>query len=76
MPERWPSVAESVAHLGVNPDTIYKWITRKSMPVHKVGRLWKFLASEVDQWVKSGFAADGTNGAALMSGTETKSKLS
>ena len=57
MPERWLSVDEIAAHLGVNPDTIYKWITRKSMPAHKVGRLWKFLASEVDQWVKGGKAA-------------------
>ena len=56
MPERWLSVDEIAAHLGVNPDTIYKWITRKSMPAHKVGRLWKFLASEVDEWVKTGVA--------------------
>ena len=44
MPERWLSFAEIAAHLGVKPDTIYKWIVRKGMPAHKVGRLWKFLA--------------------------------
>ncbi len=60
MPERWLSVDEIAAHLGVNPDTIYKWITRKSMPAHKVGRLWKFLTSEVDEWVKGGLAAIDT----------------
>lgn len=58
MPERWLSVDEIAAHLGVNPDTIYKWITRKGMPAHKLGRLWKFLASEVDQWIKNGEAGD------------------
>lgn len=58
MNERWLSVDEIAAHLGVNPDTIYKWITRKRMPSHKVGRLWKFLASEVDAWVKGGHAAE------------------
>jgi excisionase family DNA binding protein len=57
MHERWLSVAEIAVHLGVNPDTIYKWITRKKMPAHKVGRLWKFLISEVDEWVKGGRAA-------------------
>jgi len=57
MQERWLSAAEIAAHLGVNPDTIYKWITRKKMPAHKLGRLWKFLASEVDQWVKAGGGA-------------------
>jgi excisionase family DNA binding protein len=40
-----------------NPDTIYKWIERKKMPAHKVGRLWKFLASEIDEWIKGGHAA-------------------
>jgi len=58
MQERWLSVDEIAVHLGVNPDTIYKWITRKKMPAHKLGRLWKFLASEVDQWVKGGHAAE------------------
>ena len=56
MAERWLSVAEIAAHLGVNRDTIYKWIERKKMPAHKVGRLWKFLTSEVDSWVKQGTA--------------------
>ena len=64
MKERWLSVAEIAAHLGVNPDTIYKWIERKQLPAHKVGRLWKFTASEVDEWVRAGKAADefGMNG--------------
>jgi excisionase family DNA binding protein len=56
MPERWSSVEEIAAHLGVNRDTIYKWINRKKMPAHKVGRLWKFQVSEVDAWVKKGKA--------------------
>ena len=72
MHERWLSVAEIATHLGVNPDTIYKWITRKKMPAHKLGRLWKFLASEVDQWVKAGHAADDI--AAEMPGTVSKRK--
>ncbi len=56
MPERWLSVDEIEVHLGVNPDTICKWITRKSMPAHKVGRLWKFKVAEVDEWIRSGKA--------------------
>lgn len=57
MQEHWLSVEEIAAHLGVNRDTIYKWIERKKMPAHKLGSLWKFLATEVDQWVKGGHAA-------------------
>ncbi len=60
--ERWLSVDEIAAHLGVNPDTIYKWIERRKLPAHKVGRLWKFKASEVDEWVRLGKAAESTQG--------------
>lgn len=52
------SVDEIAAHLGVNPDTVYKWIERKKLPAHKVGRLWKFKATEVDEWVRQGKAAE------------------
>ena len=54
---RWLSVIEVADHLGVKQDTVYKWLQRKHMPAHKVGRLWKFRLSEVDRWVKSGKAA-------------------
>jgi excisionase family DNA binding protein len=56
MQERWLSVQEIAVHLGVNPETIYKWTTRKKMLAHKVGRLWKFLALGIDAWVKEGTA--------------------
>jgi excisionase family DNA binding protein len=58
MPDRWLSVEEIAEYLGVSKDTIYAWITRKEMPAHKVGRLWKFKAEEVDAWVRSGKASD------------------
>ncbi|MCL4181128.1 MAG: excisionase family DNA-binding protein [Verrucomicrobia bacterium] len=57
MEERGLSVNEIAAHLCVNPDTIYKWIERKKLPTHEVGRSWNFLASEVDAWAKGGKAA-------------------
>jgi excisionase family DNA binding protein len=66
MQERWLSVDEIAAHLGVNPDTIYKWIDRKKLPAHKLGRLWKFLASEVDAWIKAGKAAVESNSSASL----------
>lgn len=55
---RWLSVEEIAAHLGINRDTVYKWIERKRMPAHKVGRLWKFKMEDVDAWVKGGRAAN------------------
>lgn len=55
--EPWISVAEIAAHLGIKRDTVYKWLERKKLPAHKVGRLWKFKLSEVDKWVRAGGAA-------------------
>lgn len=57
MEDRWLSVDEIAAYLGVKRDTIYKWIERKSMPAKKVGRLWKFNKDEVNEWVRSGRAS-------------------
>jgi PAS domain S-box-containing protein/excisionase family DNA binding protein len=52
--ERWLSLDEIAAYLGIKRDTVYKWIKRKKMPAHKVGSLWKFRQSEVDKWLGSG----------------------
>ena len=54
--DRWLSVEEIAAYLGIKRDTVYKWLVRKDLPAHKVGRLWKFKRSEIDEWVRSGSA--------------------
>ncbi len=59
--EPWVSVDEVAKHLSVAKDSIYRWIEHKGLPAHKVGRLWKFKLSEVDDWVRAGGAnADET----------------
>lgn len=60
--EPWMSLEEIAQHLGVSEDTVHRWIRAREMPAHKVGRLWKFKMTEVDSWVKSGKAADQTEG--------------
>ena len=47
--ERWLGLEEIARHLGVSKETI---------PYHKVGRQYKFKASEVDKWVESGESAN------------------
>jgi len=58
MNERWHSVDEVAEHLGVARDTVYRWIEQKSLPAHRVGRLWKFKLAEVDEWVRRGGAGE------------------
>jgi excisionase family DNA binding protein len=52
--ERWVNVEAVAAHLGVNKDSIYRWIENRSFPAHRAGRLFRFKLSEVDAWVKEG----------------------
>ena len=33
-------------------------MVKRNMPAYKVGRLWKFKLSEVDDWIRSGGADD------------------
>jgi len=56
MPESWVSVEEVASHLGVARESVYRWIDSKSLPAHRVGRLWKFRLSEVDKWIEAGGA--------------------
>lgn len=59
MPDPWLSADDIADYLGVTADTIYACIADKDMPAHKVGRLWKFQASEVDGWARGGGAKVG-----------------
>ena len=56
--EKWVGIEEAANHLGVNKDTIRNWIKKENgIPAHKIGKLWKFKLSELDEWVKSGKSA-------------------
>ena len=54
--EPWASVEEVAKHLGVAKDSVYRWIDHRRLPAHRIGRLWKFKLSEVDDWVRMGGA--------------------
>ena len=58
--EPWFSVDEIAKHLGISKETIYRWLERKTIPAHRMGKLWKFKPSEVDTWIKNGGANDNT----------------
>jgi len=55
--DSWIGIEEAAAYLGVTKDTIRNWIRKNNIPAHKIGKLWKFKRSELDEWVKSGKSA-------------------
>lgn len=56
--EKWRPMSTVVEYLSVSRETILQLIEKKGMPAHKVGRQWKFKISEIDEWIRSGTAAD------------------
>ncbi len=56
--ENWMSMKSITEYLDVSRETVLQWINNRNMPAHKVGRLWKFKVSEVDEWIRSGGAAE------------------
>ena len=56
--ENWVSMKDITKYLDVSRETVLQWIGNRNMPASKVGRLWKFKISEVDEWIRSGGAAD------------------
>jgi len=55
--EKWSSLKEVAQYIGVNKDTVRNWIKKDAIPAHKIGKLWKFKLSEIDEWIKSGKSA-------------------
>lgn len=56
--DKWINLEEAADYLSVNKDTIRNWIRKDTgIPAHKIGKLWKFKKSELDDWVKSGKSA-------------------
>ncbi len=51
--EKWIGIEDAARHLGVTKDTVRAWIKKTDIPAHKIGKLWKFILSELDEWVKA-----------------------
>ena len=54
--ENWVTLKDVQSYLGVRRETILAWIAKRNLPAYKVGRLWKFKLSEIDNWIRSGGA--------------------
>ena len=56
--DNWISIVDAASYLGVKVVTLRKWIKENKIPAHKIGKLWKFKKSELDEWVESGKSAE------------------
>ena len=57
--DNYINLDEAAEYLGVKQATLRSQIRNPSneLPAHKVGRMWKFKRSEIDEWVNSGKSA-------------------
>jgi len=55
--EKYVNLEVVAEHLSLSKDGIRNFIKKESIPYYRVGKQFKFLLSEVNNWVKSGKAA-------------------
>lgn len=61
--EKWVTLKDVMEYLGVGRETILQWISKRNMPAYKVGRMWKFKLTEIDDWIRGcGTVDDKTKG--------------
>lgn len=60
--KRYLLVRDVCEYLNVSDETIYKWVRENFISAHRVGKRWMFDREEIDQWVKSGQAAEAEYG--------------
>ena len=58
MNERYMTVDEVADYIQVRRETLYRRLRSGKLPGHKVGRAWRFTKQEIDEWVRSGEAAE------------------
>jgi excisionase family DNA binding protein len=44
----------AAALLGIHPKTLQKLARAGAVPSHRIGDLWRFRASELDTWLRTG----------------------
>ena len=69
--QRYLSVAENAAYLGLSAKTVYGWAEKGAIPAYKVGRVWRFDKTELDHFVR-GQMPHGLYNSAQCSGPERK----
>jgi excisionase family DNA binding protein len=46
------TTAETCRYLKVAPRTLYRYIQERRVPAFKLGKDWRFVKSELEQWLR------------------------
>lgn len=56
--DNYIGIDEAAEYLGIKTVTLRNWIKKdETLPARRIGKLWKFKKSELDEWVRSGNSA-------------------
>jgi excisionase family DNA binding protein len=51
-PKEVMTLREASQYLGISPDTLYKYLSEKSIPAFKLGNRWRFKKDLLDRWME------------------------
>ena len=46
------TLREASEYLGISPDTLYKYLSEKTIPAFKLGNRWRFKKDLLDRWME------------------------
>lgn len=50
--DNYINIEEAAEYLAISVVTLRSWIKKyDDFPAHKIGKLWKFKKTEIDEWV-------------------------
>lgn len=50
--KRLLTIDEIAEFLHMNPMTVYSWVKDEKIPAFKIGKVWRFRKTEIDEWLK------------------------
>ena len=50
--ERLLTIYEVAEFLHINAMTVYSWVRDGKIPAFKIGKVWRFRKTEIDEWLK------------------------
>ncbi len=46
------TVAETCRYLKITPRTLYRYIRNHRLPAFKLGKEWRFVRTDLEQWIR------------------------